>query len=210
MAKKQAVIPFNESFLDQLKRLSELCETQTSFTIREVFHYLTGKGYAALLIVFVFPFCLPIQIPGVSTPFGLILAFLGLRVAFGKALWWPKWILDKEVASESLKKILAGSIKAVQYLQKILHPRLLRIVKNPLLHRLNGLLIVLLALLLALPLPIPGTNLLTAIPILCIGLGLLEDDGLFILIGYVLSAICFLAFISLAFFGKSLILGLLN
>ncbi len=86
---------------------------------------------------------------------------------------------------------------------KFWRPRIKALVNNPTFHRLNGILVFFLGLILALPLPIPMTNLLAASPILCLGLGLLEDDGVFILISYALALVCFSAFATLFFWGKS-------
>ncbi len=192
------------SFFDCLNQILELTHEQKEIKLRRVFKILSGKGYAALLIVFSLPFCLPIQIPGFSTPFGIILAFLGLRVAFGKHPWWPKWVLEKKFQSEPIKKLIQKTMKAVKFMQRGLKPRLSLFTKNPLFHRLNGLLVCILSLLLALPLPVPFTNLMTATPILCMGLGLLEDDGIFILLGYLLAIVCFSLFFAIFVFGAEL------
>jgi hypothetical protein len=50
--------------------------------------------------------------------------------------------------------------------------------------RLIGLGIVLLALGLALPLPIPGSNLVFLIPLFVYAIGLLERDGVWVMIGH--------------------------
>ena len=51
-------------------------------------------------------------------------------------------------------------------------------------HVVNGLVIALLGIFLALPLPIPLSNLTAAWAIFLIAFGLLEDNGIFVLIGY--------------------------
>jgi hypothetical protein len=178
-------------------------KTKDKIPIRKIFSILSGKGYAALLVILSLPFCFPIQIPGFSTPFGLALAFLGLRISFGKKLWWPKRILDKELGSEKVVNLSEKTIAIFKKIQKILHPRLPFLTRNTILHRLHGLVVFVLALFLSLPLPIPMTNMLTAVPILCIGLGLLEDDGVMIIIGYCLAIFAISLFAALFWFGKS-------
>lgn len=189
------------SFVDSLGIILNLSKTVEVIKIRQILEILSGKGYPALLIIFSLPFCFPIQIPGFSTPFGIILGLIGLRIAFGRKPWLPDWILDKSFKSHSIEKFVAKTISGVVYMQKLLHPRLLVFTQNPIFHRLNGLLIFFLAILLSLPLPIPFTNLISAIPILCFGLGLLEDDGVAILIGYLLTIICFIYFFIIFLFG---------
>jgi len=55
-------------------------------TIGKVVEILRGRGLDVLVILLALPFCTPIPLPGLSTPFGLVLMFLGLRIAFRN---WP-------------------------------------------------------------------------------------------------------------------------
>ncbi len=199
----QKKTPEKHSFVSTLKALLRLCNKASRVSIRQIFKILSGKGYAALFIVLSFPFCLPLQVPGFSTPSGIILAFLGLRFSCGKRLWWPEWILNKSVSTKFIQKVLPKGIKVFIFTNKIFKPRLLVLTKNPFLHRLHGIIIFLLALLLLLPLPLPLTNLLSASPITLIGLGLLKEDGILIILGYILALLCFTAFLSLALLGTT-------
>jgi hypothetical protein len=184
--------------------ICKLTEQRKTIKLKEIFEILAGRGYAALFVILSLPFCIPIQIPGVSTPFGLLLAFLGLRHAFAQRLWWPQWILEKEVSSEKTRHLMEKGIHFFEKHKKFLSfDRLKFVTQNALFHRINGILIFFLGLLLSLPLPIPMTNLLSAVPILLIGIGLLEDDGLFILLGYFLAFVCFFVFILLFYLGKA-------
>lgn len=190
----------NESLHLGLNQLFEESK-QGSVTVNRICRVLAGRGYAILLIIFSLPFCLPITIPGLSTPFGLALAFLGLRLAFGKRLWWPHWILKKEVSPHALQSVIGRSQRIVRSLQRILYPRLTFLVNHPLAHRVHGLMIFVLSILLALPLPFPFTNMFAAVPIVCLGFGLLEDDGVAIIVAYIFGLTCF------AYFGFLLWLG---
>lgn len=190
------------SFLDSLNLILEMSKENKSIKLSEIYHILSGRGYAALLVIFSLPFCFPIQIPGTSTPFGILLAFLGLRIAFAQKPWWPQWILNKEISEEHVEKWVQGTAKVVKYMQKVIRPRLPFFTETQIFHRLNGILVFFLALLLALPLPIPFTNLLTAVPILLIGLGLLEDDGVVLLIGYCIGLLGIAFFVGLFLLGK--------
>ena len=188
-------------FLTSLDHLIQVTYASKEIKVKQIMEALEGKGYPALLILFSLPCSFPVQIPGFSTPFGLFLAFLGFRIAFLKHMWWPKWILEKKFSSVHTKTVVEKTKKAVIFMQKLIKPRLTFLAKNPILQRISGLFIFFLALFLALPLPIPLSNLLSAIPILVISLGLLEEDGVMILIGYVLSILCLYVFSSLFFFG---------
>lgn len=173
--------------------------------VREILQVLAGRGHAVLLILFSLPFCQPIQIPGFSTPFGLLLAFIGLRIAFGHKAWIPRFILDKKVSAQKFEKIAHFAIKITDKLRFLTKTRLSWIALNPWLHIAHGLCIALLSLTLALPIPIPLTNIFIAFPILFFGLGLLEDDGLLILLAYALTFLCGVLFYWLAITGAKFI-----
>jgi hypothetical protein len=85
-------------------------------------------------------------------------------------------------------------------MEKILHPRLTFLASGETSRRICGLVILWMAFLLALPLPIPGTNILPALPVVLLGLGLMERDGLFVLAGYTMAGVATAVFSSLAHF----------
>lgn len=171
--------------------------------IELIINNLKGRGLAALLIIFVLPSCLPVQIPGLSTVFGIILFFIGLRVTFGYRSWIPQTLMNKTVPFHTLKKISEIAIQITNKLRFLTSTRMTYLVQNPVLRVMHGLAIAILSLLLALPIPIPFTNMLCAFPILAFGLALLEDDGVMIIVAYVLFFICLAVFASLLFFGNS-------
>lgn len=197
----------SESFTSALERILKIEET---LTIEEILSTLASHGLATLLLIFSLPLCFPIQIPGLSTPFGIILALIGLRIGFTKRLWIPHWILQKKIPKETLGKIIKKILSVSHFLQKFLHPRLTTFVKNKTFIRVSGTLIIILSLFLSMPLPIPMTNLLSTLPIIALGLGFLEDDGLCILLGYFLSIVCFIFFFYIFYFGASTITKLLE
>jgi len=181
---------------------------QKGLTVAQLVFALEGKGHAAIMAVLALPFCFPIQIPGLSTPFGIILIFSGLRIAFAQAPWLPGWLMVRDIPDGTAHSLLRGLRWIATPAEKILHPRLNRLCRNPTLHRIHGLLIAFLAILLALPLPIPFSNLLAAVPILLISLALLEDDGVFLIAGYLTAIPCGVFFGALFLHGPKAVKGL--
>jgi len=168
--------------------------------LKEIFRILSEKGRLLILILLSLPFCQPIQIPGLSIPFGLMIAFVGLRVAFGKHVWLPQRILSKKIASATLIKIVDRSLWLMKKMKRWTRPRLTGMIAHPALQVVNGLIFCILGLALALPLPIPFTNIAAAWSILFIALGWIEDDGIFVLLGYLMTLVLlfFLFFIGLS------------
>lgn len=192
------------TLIGSFEEILRLARAHDQLPVRSLITILTGRGYAVLLILLSLPFCFPINVPGLSTPFGIFLAFIGVRMAFAKRPWWPKWFLEKNISSERLIKLITKATVIINKFKKVLHPRLTFMVDLPIIQRLNGILITLLALLLAVPFPIPMTNILSALPIFMMGLGKLEDDGLAVLISYVMALFSFVFFMLIFLFGKSI------
>lgn len=171
---------------------------RTQLSIKEILRILSGKGRTLLLILLSLPFCQPIQIPGLSTPFGLIIAFFGIRMTFGKRIWLPRKLLAKKISPSTLKKITNKTLLLIRKLRPFIRPRFTWACHSRIMSRGNGLIFFILGVFLALPLPIPFSNLSAAWSIVLIALGVLEDDGIFILIGYLIILFT-LAFILLMF-----------
>jgi hypothetical protein len=151
--------------------------SERAVRVREVLEVTHGRGFNLLLILLAFPFCTPIPLPGVSTPFGLVIAFVGLRLALGQKPWLPARLLDKRLPPRFFPRFLAATRRLVRGLEFCLKPRGARIMQWPLVRRCMGLMIFCAGLLLLLPLPIPFSNFLPALTVVLLAAALLEDDG---------------------------------
>jgi hypothetical protein len=171
----------------QLQEILDQSDKQI-WTIQSLFRALKGKGYPFLIVFLSLPFCQPIQIPGFSTPFGILLIFIGLRMAFGRRIWWPQWILKKQVSPRLLKSVMQKSISFFRFLRPLLHARWSWLCTESFYH-LHGGFVTIMGLFLSLPIPIPFSNLFAAWALLLVALGLIEEDGLFVCIGYVVGCI---------------------
>ncbi len=171
-------------------------------TLREVLALLHGRGYVLLIMLLALPFCTPIPLPGLSTPLGLIIAIIGGRLALGTKPWLPARLLDTRLPPETFKKVFVVTRKLVLWFEKLLRPRLNWVTASPWLEQIHAVSIVVCALMLLLPLPIPFSNIVPAWAILLLAGGMLERDGVFILAGHVATLIAGTFFVALAIFGK--------
>jgi hypothetical protein len=178
------------------ERLLALCEKakEHPLSVGEVFDFLAGKGRSLILIFLAIPFCQPIQIPGLSTPFGLVIAFFGLRMIFGKHVLLPKYLRAKTISETKIRKISNMILKITDKLKFFIRPRLSWVCHHPKMQVTNGLAICFFGILLALPLPIPFSNILFAWGIVFIGIGILEDDGIFVLLGHFVALVTLILF----------------
>lgn len=170
-------------------------------TLREVIGLLHGRGFVLLLLLLALPFSTPVPLPGLSTPFGLIIALIGVRLAIGAKPWLPAKLLDTRLPPKVFAKVFAVARKIILAFERLLRPRMLWVTGSPLREQLHAIPIVVCAVLLLLPLPIPFSNTIPAWSIMLTAAGLLERDGVFILAGYGTSVL------GLAFFGAIPIFG---
>lgn len=170
---------------------------ERAVTLREVIYLLGGRAYTLLVLLLALPFITPIPLPGLSTPFGLAIALIALRLSLGQRPWLSKKLQRKELPAGFINKVFSFAEKILRFFEKFLRPRLTFLSDTPLLVQLHSLLMLLAALALLLPLPIPFTNSFPAWAILLMAAGLLERDGAFILGAYVVFAAGVLYFIFL-------------
>ena len=166
-----------------------------SLTLAELKQSLKGRGSAMLLVLLALPFCF-IAIPGLSTPFGIAICLVGGCLVMGREPWLPQFILRWRLSSTRLAQLLTGAIKVARHLEKFVRPRLAFLHAGPGMLRLIGLGIVIASLGLMLPLPIPFSNSIPAWAVVLLAIGMMEKDGLCVLLGH-LTAIGTWAFIGL-------------
>lgn len=178
-------------------------------TLQKIIETLHGRGLDILILILALPFCIPIPLLGLSTPFGLALMFLGLRISLRKRPWLPRRLLQREIPYPTLTKIIHAALTVTTRLEKVLRPRFKFFKQWATFSALSGLIIVSSAFLLMLPLPIPFTNTLPAISIVLTAAGMIEEDGAVIVAGYLMAAISWLYIVSLWLMGK-IVLNLLG
>lgn len=123
---------------------------------------------------------------GLSTPFGLAIALLGAQLMVGlRHPWLPARARRRALSMAMLDRVLGILARRTRWLARLSRRRW-ELVIQP---RLIGLCIVLLALGLALPLPIPGSNLIFLVPLFIYAVGILERDGLWVAIGHACTVI---------------------
>lgn len=176
----------------QLVKLSEIIESiflKTEDTnIGTIVDNLEHHGMAIVLVLFAIPSALPIPAAGYSTLLCVPLMLIGVRFLTGSSsVWLPESIRKKKVRLDANSKLYSLGMKIVKRLELFSKPRMLFLVRSSSVKIAIGILICLLSL--SMSLPIPGTNTLPAGGIFLIGFGLLEDDGLVMLFGFIYSFI---------------------
>lgn len=150
--------------------------------VRDITESLGQRSFGFILLIFALPNSLPILgIPGVSTVTGLPMLFVAVQMALGhKRVYLPRWIANRSVATVDFQKLINKVAPWLQRIEKLMRPRIMFLTQVNA-ERLLGTVCVSLAFLLVLPIPLG--NLLPALGILFIALGLIERDGVCVLIG---------------------------
>jgi hypothetical protein len=146
-------------------------------------------GQDGLLILTAFltiVFLVPVSIPGVSTVFGAAILLIGITRLFGVNLWLPQRIAQKVLPSEKLHAALDKGGVWVHRLERISRPHRMPWLASPgLMDTINNLALIAAAVLLMAPFGlIPFSNTLPALALLFFAIGLLQRDGLFIVLGH--------------------------
>lgn len=191
------------SLSSQFARLAAR-RTERPVRVGELTDALQFRGYNALLIFLALPFVTPVPLPGFSTPFGLVIALLGLRMALGQVLALPQRFTDRELPARLLPKLLLGISRAFRKLERLLRPRLLYPDHPVVFQRASGTIILVCGLLLLLPLPVPFSNAFPAFTILLLAAAGLERDGLVFAAGCVQFLLCLAFFAALGMGGSEL------
>lgn len=149
---------------------------------------IVGPDSLLLLTVFLsLVFLVPVSIPGVSTVFGFAILFIGVTRLFNWNLWLPKKIMNRQLSSEKLRPALEKALKWIDRLEKISKPHRQAWItgERGIVGIINSLSIILGAVLLMFPFGfVPFSNTLPAIALIFLAIGLMQKDGVSILLGH--------------------------
>jgi hypothetical protein len=175
----------NKSFVDVLR--DSVATIQGDYlTLGELIERIGEQGLLIFCMLLTLPFLFPVSIPGVSTVFGLAILLVGISVTANRVLWLPARLKSRQIATERLIPVLKRGADVLTRFQRFVRPRLSVLTQTAAINRLNGLMLVLAALLLMVPLwLVPFSNTLPALAILFLAIGMLQRDGVFSLLGYI-------------------------
>jgi hypothetical protein len=154
-------------------------------SFRDVLLGLRHRAFGFTMLIFALPCCLPMP-PGIPTVCGIALCIIALNlIAARRRLWLPGAIADKSLARADLRRTVDRVLPMMQRLERICRPRLAPLTE-PLGKVLIGIVVLLLGLVMVLPIPFLG-NMPPGAAASVIAIGVIERDGLVVLIGLVVS-----------------------
>ncbi|MBP6366108.1 MAG: exopolysaccharide biosynthesis protein [Nitrosomonas sp.] len=159
-----------------------------AMTVGEIKNALHERGFGILMAIAAFPICIPLPVPpGYTTIFSIPLFIFSIQMVLGmQAPWLPAWIEKKYVKRSSLEKLIAKANPWLKKIEERMQPRMTYISVHTW-ERIIGIFSFVFAV--AVALPIPLVNFPPGLGILVMSLGLLNRDGVTILIGMIIGTI---------------------
>jgi hypothetical protein len=187
-----------------LRRLLE-DESRKSLTIEDIISELGPRSLPTSLMLFAIPEVLPIPIPGLSTVVVIPTGLISYQMFRGKEeISLPDWLLERSIPRSAFAACVNALMPFLEKAEAKVKPRWSWASSRPA-KRFIGFFVLLMAAIIALP--IPFTNMPFAIVIFIIGLGLAEEDGALISLG-ILLGIALIALIGVAALGILSLFGL--
>lgn len=178
---------------DTLLEIANHEELQGELTYQRILQVLGERAFGIVLLFFALPSALPFSaVPGISVIFSVPIVLFAIQMIFAKKiLWLPEIIAKRTIHKSTISKVVHAAVPYLIKVEYFLKPRW-TFMTSRFMEIINGSVIFCLALLLMLPIPL--SNFIFAALLIIFSLGLIENDGLFLVIGYV-GAIFYTSFI---------------
>ncbi len=161
---------------------------EDEIALGDILEFFGDRAFGALMLALALPMATPLSaLPGISAIFGFPLVIICAQLMMGfRRPVFPKALARRTVRREAFLQALEKSEPWLKRIEKVVHPRLPALT-GPAAERLIGIVAVAMSCLLALP--IPGANQPPAFAVALFAVGIVEKDGLFVVLGTVMSAI---------------------
>jgi hypothetical protein len=178
--------------------LTSICgpDGSAELTVGEFVARLGDRTYGLLFLALALATFVP-AVPGFSGAVGCVLVLVAVQMVIGRrSPWIPKVISARKLPAAHLQHGLQAAAGILRRLERICRPWLEPFTTTAA-ERILGFIVMYLGAVIALPIPLIG-NIPPAISVLALALGLLERDGLVIILGIVLALLATILTASLA------------
>ena len=141
---------------------------------------LHERAFGLILLVLALPCCIPF-LYGLPQVVALPLLFVSAQLMLGRRLpWLPDRLGARTVSRDALDSLGRRAEPLLQRIEAVSRPRLVALTRRPLDH-VVGLALVLFSS--SILLPLPATNTVPGIAVVAVAMGLLQRDGVLVLLG---------------------------
>jgi len=158
---------------DLLEKIEEM-EGEDQMPIGEITEVIGGRAHGLVLLILSLPETIPMV--GLSAILAAPILILGVVLVIrGADPPVPEWVRRRSLPRKKVQGAIRRTRPVVRWLDRVVRPRWNRLATA---GRLQGTICIVMAILLAIP--IPGVNILAAAAVAGVGLGILQRDGLVI------------------------------
>lgn len=162
--------------------------TSDKISISDILEAVHERGFGMLILILSIPMALPIPVPpGINILLASPLILLTAQQAIGRhTIWLPKWMLGKTIKRTKLSSMIKTIIPWSQRFEKLAKPRI-EFITLGMFSRLIGVLGLIMALAICIPLPL--TNTVPSLGIALMSVGVIMRDGLAVLSGAIIGTL---------------------
>jgi hypothetical protein len=167
------------------QRLDQLAEDASgeAETLDWIMAQLHERAFGLFLLVLALPCCIPF-LYGIPQIVALPLMFVSAQVLLGRKVpWLPAKVGARTVSTDALKALADRARPWLRRMEAISRPRNAALTRAPL-DKIVGLALVLFSA--SILVPLPGTNTVPGFAVVVVSMGLLQRDGLLVIVGVLL------------------------
>jgi hypothetical protein len=164
---------------DRLAQLVSDAKGET-VTLDWILGQLHERAFGLFLLILALPCCIPF-LYGLPQIVALPLMFVAAQILLGRRVpWLPGKLSARTVSAEGLGTLSRRSAPWLKRIEAVSRPRLTALTNAPV-DRLVGLVLVLFSA--SILVPLPGTNTVPGLAVVIVAMGLLQRDGVLVLLG---------------------------
>ena len=166
-------------------RLDQLADSATDSTVSLgwILEQLHERAFGLFLLVLALPCCIPF-LYGIPQIVSLPLMFVSIQILMGREVpWLPERLAARTVSVEGLRNLSARAAPWLRGIESFSRPRQAQLTRAPL-DRVVGLALVLFSA--SILVPLPGTNTVPGFAVVLVSMGLLQRDGILVILGMLL------------------------
>ena len=163
-------------------RLHQLADSAggADVTLGWVLDQLNERAFGLFLLVLALPCCIPF-LYGIPQVVALPLMFVSVQILIGRRVpWLPQRLAARAVDARDLQGLAHRAGPWLRRIEALSRPRLGMLTRAPADRVIGAALVVFSASILV---PLPGTNTVPGIAVVVIAMGLLQRDGLLVILG---------------------------
>lgn len=175
----------SRTFSDVLERLGH--GEGEKLSLREMVEAFGERGFGAVILMLALMALFPWP-PGGKAVFSVPIILIAAEMALqSDKVWLPRWLLNLSVSRKSYRAAVEKTLPRLRRIERLTRPRWPGLTGEAA-DVVIGLICILLALMMALP--VPFGDALPGLTLALFGLGIIQRDGAFILAGLAGTAVC--------------------